>query len=103
MVKNLPPNAGDARDMGSIPGLRKISWSRKWQPALVFLPEKFHGQRSLVGYSPWGCKESDRTECTHTHTDLYMKGKTIMFRRKYEISRHEVSKDFLNSKNYYWQ
>ena len=29
---------------------------------------KSHGQRTLVGYSPWGCKESDVTECTHTHT-----------------------------------
>ena len=42
--------------------VRKIPWSRKWQPAPVFLPEKFHGQRSLVGYSPWGHKESDTTE-----------------------------------------
>ena len=32
----------------------KIPWSRKWQPNPVFLPEKFHGQRSMVGYSPWG-------------------------------------------------
>ena len=40
----------------------KISWRRKWQPAPVFLPGKFHGQRSLAGYSPWGCKESDTTE-----------------------------------------
>ena len=39
--------------------VRKIPSSRKWQPASVFLPGKFHGQRSLVGYSPWGCKESD--------------------------------------------
>ena len=37
-------------------------WSRKWQPTAVFLPEKFHGQRSLGGYSPWGHKESDMTE-----------------------------------------
>ena len=35
MVKNLPANAGDARDMGSIPGWGKISWSRKWQPIPV--------------------------------------------------------------------
>ena len=35
---------------------------RKWQPTLVFLPGKSHGQRSLVGYSPWGCKELDMTE-----------------------------------------
>ena len=34
------------------PWVRKIPWSRKWQPALVFLPGKFHGQRNLVSYSP---------------------------------------------------
>ena len=38
------------------PWVRKIPWKRKWQPILVFLPGKFHRQRSLVGYSPWGCK-----------------------------------------------
>ena len=37
-------------------------WRRKWQPIRVFLPGKSHGQRSLVGYSPWGCKESEITE-----------------------------------------
>ena len=31
-------------------------WKRKWQPAPVFLPGEFHGQRSLVDYSPWGGK-----------------------------------------------
>ena len=40
----------------------KIPWIRKWQLTSVFLAGKFHGQRSLVGYSPWGSKESDRTE-----------------------------------------
>ena len=49
-------------DTGSILGLAKIPWSKKWQPTPVFLPGKFHGQRSLTGYSPWGCKESDMTE-----------------------------------------
>ena len=48
------------------PWVRKIPWSRKWQPTLVFLPGRFHGQRRLVGYSPWGHKESDTTEHTHT-------------------------------------
>ena len=43
-----------------------IHWSRKWQPAPVFLSGKFHGQRSLAGYSPWGCNESDMTEHSHT-------------------------------------
>ena len=37
-------------------------WRRKWQPAPVFLPGKSRGQRSLVGYSPWGHKELDMTE-----------------------------------------
>ena len=37
---------------------------RKWQPTPVFLPGKSHGQRSLVGYSSWGCKELDPTERT---------------------------------------
>ena len=40
---------------------RKIPWRRKWQPTPVFLPRKTHGQGSLVGYSPWDCKESDTT------------------------------------------
>ena len=40
---------------------RKIPWIRKWQPTPVFLPGKSHGQRSLVGYSPWGLKELDTT------------------------------------------
>ena len=39
-----------------------ISWRRKWQPTLVFLLEKFCGQRSLAGYSPWGHTESDTTK-----------------------------------------
>ena len=42
----------------------KIPWKRKWQPTPVFLPGKSHGQRSLVGYSPQGHKESDTTEAT---------------------------------------
>ena len=57
-------NAGDP---GFIPGLGR-SWRRKWQPTPVLLPGKSHRQRSLVGYSPWGHKESDMTEQLHfTH------------------------------------
>ena len=37
----------------------KIPWRRKWQPTPVFLPGVSHGQRSLAGYSPWGCKSHD--------------------------------------------
>ena len=39
-----------------------MPWRRKWQPTPVLLPGKFHGLRSLVGYSPWDHKESDTTE-----------------------------------------
>ena len=44
------------------PWVGKIPWSSKWQPTPVFLPGKSYGQKSLVGYSPWGHKESDTTE-----------------------------------------
>ena len=45
-------------DPGSIPGLGRSPWRRKWQPTLVFLPGESHGQESLVGYSPRGHKGS---------------------------------------------
>ena len=45
-----------------------MTWTRKWQPSPVFLLRKSHGQRSLVGYSPLGLKESDMTEHTLLHT-----------------------------------
>ena len=44
------------------PCVGKIPWKRKWQPSPVFLPGEFHGKRNLVGYSPWGHRESDMTE-----------------------------------------
>ena len=53
------------RRHGFDPWARKVPWRRKWQPIPVFLFRKSHGQRILVGYSPWGCKESDMTEGIH--------------------------------------
>ena len=47
---------------GFNPWVRKIPWSRKWQPTPLFLPGEFYGQRSLASYSPWGRTESDMTE-----------------------------------------
>ena len=47
-------------------------WWKKWQHTTVFLPRKFHGLRRLVGYSPWGHKESDTTE--RLHFDLHFHG-----------------------------
>ena len=42
-----------------------LTWRREWQPTPIFLPGESHGQRSLVGYSPWGRKGSDMTERLH--------------------------------------
>ena len=64
MVRKLSANAGDVRDAGSIPGVGKIPGRRAWQPTPVLLPGESHGQRSLAGYSPQGCKESDTAEMT---------------------------------------
>ena len=62
-VKALPASAGDARDASSShPWVGKIPWRRKWPPAPVFLPGESHGQRRLMGYSPWGRKQSDMTQ-----------------------------------------
>jgi len=51
---------GSACNAGDL--VRKIPWRREWLPTPVFLPGEFYGQRSLVGYCPWDCKESDTTE-----------------------------------------
>jgi len=61
IVKRLPA----MRETWFNPWIRKIPWRRKWQPTPVLLPGKSHGQRSLVGYSPWDLKESDMTERLH--------------------------------------
>ena len=57
-------SACQCRRCGFDPLVGKIPCRRKWQPTQVFLPRKFHAQRSLVGYNQWGCKESDITEHT---------------------------------------
>ena len=52
-----------ARNVGRFdPWDGKIPWRRKWQPTPVLLFRKFHGWRSLVGYSPWSCKELDKSD-----------------------------------------
>ena len=67
----LPTSAGSLKKQQSS---RKAStsallWRRQWQPTPVLLPEKLHGPRSLVDFSPWGHEESDMTEATwHAYT-----------------------------------
>ena len=51
MLRKMPANAGDVRDTGFDPWVRKNPWRRAWQPTPVVLPGKSHGQRSLAGYS----------------------------------------------------
>jgi len=53
LVKNLPANAGDSREVGLIPGLARTS-GVEMAPHSSILARKIHGQRNLVGYSPWG-------------------------------------------------
>jgi len=60
VVKNPPAGAGRHKRCGFDPWVRKSPWRRAWQPTPVFLPR----QRSLVGYSPQGGKESDTTKVT---------------------------------------
>ena len=52
-------------DLGTL-----VSWRSQWHPTLVLLPGKSHGQRSLVGWRPWGREESDTTERLHFHFSL---------------------------------
>ena len=61
------------------PLIGKISWRRERLPTLVFLPGEFHGQKSLVGYSPWGCKEWDTSEHTHFISKVKLAILTILW------------------------
>ena len=62
----------------------KFSWRRKWHPTPVLLPGQPHGWRSLVGYSPWGCTESDMTERLYLLTYILML--RVMFLHCWRIS-----------------
>ena len=63
VVKNLTANAGDLKDAGSIPG-QEDPLEEDMTIHTTVLAWEIHGQKSLVGYSPWGCKELDTTEAT---------------------------------------
>ena len=61
-MAQIEENLPTVQDTGFNPCIGNIPWRRKWQPTAVFLPGELHGQKSLGGYSTWGCKESDMTE-----------------------------------------
>ena len=70
MIKNLSANAGDVRDTGSVSGLGRSPGGQHGNPLQHSYLENPHGQRSLVGYSPWGRKESDVTERLSTAREV---------------------------------
>ena len=72
MAQTVRASGYNAGDPGSIPGSGRSPWRRKWQSTPVLLPGKSHGQSSLVGYSPWGRRESDMTEQLHFSEFYYM-------------------------------
>ena len=63
-IKKSMCNAGVAGDVGSIPGSGRCPGGGHGSTTPVFLPGESHGQRNLLGYIPWGCKELDMTEAT---------------------------------------
>ena len=63
----------NAGDVGSIPGLGRYARGGHGNPLQYSLLENPLGQRSLVGYSPWGCKESHTSELLSTHSSIYFK------------------------------
>ena len=81
-VKNLLTHG----QRGFNPWAWQIPWRRQWLPTPVFLPEEFYGQRSLVGYSPRGCKESDMSERTRTQDHL-----TVMQPPEAQWGSHSLS------------
>ena len=68
---HLPTQETQVQSLG-----QEDPWRKKWQPTPVILPGKSWGQRSLVGYSPWGLKELDMTERLSTHTESKKKKKS---------------------------
>ena len=75
-------SAWNVGDPGLIPGSGSSPGEGKWQPPLVLLPGEYHGGRSLVGYIPWGCKESDTTEQLHIH-DPFLTSKIFLGKKMY--------------------
>ena len=70
MVKNPSANTGDTRDMGLIPELGRSPGVGNGNPLQYSCLENPHGDRTLADYSPWGYRESNMTEHTHTHRYL---------------------------------
>ena len=83
MVKNPLANAGDVRDAGLIPGSGRSPGGGNGNSLQMSCLEKFHGQRSLVCCSPWGHRQKDMTE--HTHTNILFRVFVPMFMREIDL------------------
>ena len=71
MIKNPPANAGDMSDVGSVSGAGRSPGGGNGNPLQYFCLENSMDRRSLVGYSLWGCKESETTKRTRAHTHTH--------------------------------
>ena len=95
VVKNPSASVGVCKRCRFDPWVGKIHWRRKWHPTPVFLPGKSHGQRSLVGYSPWGCKRvrhdlATKTTTTQQHTSYVKLILPVIKERKEERERKSL-------------
>ena len=79
--KNLPASAGDTRDAVLISGSVRSPGEENGNLLQYFLPGKFHGQRNLTGYSPWGHKESDTTDHTHATPQIFIFFSILVYHR----------------------
>ena len=90
MVKNPPVNARDIRIVGSIPGSGR-SLEKKRQLTPIFLPGKSPRQRSLTGYSPWGCKQADRTsQPKHHHHAIELSSQSSYMEEVLSLKSHQL-------------
>ena len=71
VIKNPPANAGDMSDVGSVSGAGRSPGGGNGNPLQYFCLENSMDRRSLVGYSLWGCKESETTKRTRAHTHTH--------------------------------
>ena len=77
--------------------VRKVPWRRKWQSTPALLPGKSHGRRSLIGYSPWGCKDLGMTERLHLH--FLSKGPVHALRHSVPPALQQATADLLLSQS----
>ena len=96
--EDTPANAGNVRDAGSISRSGRSPGGGNGSP-LQYSYRKFHGQRYMAGYSPWGCKESGMTEHAHTHTHTHTRAHLLTIQNLNLImSKHQAN---LNSRTFF--